>query len=185
MNPWKILSSTEIFKVGFFRVRKDVCELPDGRKMPGYYVMEFSDWVNVLPIDKSGQVIAIKQYRHASGQTHLEIPGGSLDPRLKEDPIYAGQRELLEETGYESANWLTCGYHYPNPALQNNRMHTFIALECERKRPQTLDPYEDLTLSPFPVKELTAKLDRGEFTHSLMAASVALAIPKLRELKII
>ena len=126
---WKVLKSKEILKLGFFRMRDDECELPDGRVMPHYYVIEFADWVNVLPITTDGQVIAVEQFRHGSDLVHLEIPGGSLDPRTGETPETAGSRELLEETGYAPAKMIYCGYHYPNPALQNNKLHTFLALK--------------------------------------------------------
>lgn len=182
---WKILDSKELLKLGFFRLRDDRCELPDGRVMPHYYVIEFADWVNVVPITTDHQVVAVEQFRHGSDLVHLEIPGGSMDPRKNEEPQAAGARELREETGYASEKWIYCGFHYPNPALQNNRMHTFLALDCKKVAEQDLDPYEDLTVKTFPASELAKKLDAGEFTHSLIAASVALALPRLRDFKII
>jgi 8-oxo-dGTP pyrophosphatase MutT (NUDIX family) len=180
---WKVLQSKELLKLGFFRLRDDKCELPDGRVMPHYYVIEFADWVNVLPVTTDGQVVAVEQFRHGSDQMHLEIPGGSLDPRISEEPQVAGERELLEETGYAPSEMIYCGFHYPNPALQNNRMHTFIAWNCKKVAEQNLDPFEDLSVKLFPLSELQGKLERGEFTHSLIAASVALALPKLREMR--
>jgi ADP-ribose pyrophosphatase len=180
VSRWKILESTELLKKAFFRLRQDRCELPDGRVMPAYYVFEFTDWVNVIPVTSAGQVLAITQYRHASEQVHLEIPGGSMDPPSKENPEHAASRELLEETGYSSSRWISCGFHYPNPALQNNRMHTFVALDCELTAATSLDPFEDLTLTPFPVGQLSGRLEAGEFSHSIIAASVARALPVLR-----
>ena len=185
MSRWKILDSVELLKQGFFRLRKDRCELPDGRVMPAYYVFEFTDWVNVIPISKTGQVLAITQYRHGSEQVHLEIPGGSMDLRTTESPEDAAARELVEETGYTSKRWISCGYHYPNPALQNNRMHTFVALDCELTAALSLDPFEDLTLTPFPVGELATRLENGEFSHSIIAASIARALPVLRREKVL
>ncbi len=185
MSRWKVLESKELLKLGFFRLRVDKCELPDGRIMPRYYVIEFADWVNVLPVTKDGQVVAVEQYRHGSDQIHLEIPGGSLHPQSPEDPLEAGKRELSEETGYESSRWISCGFHYPNPALQSNRMHTYLALDCVKAGEPRLDPFEDLSVELFPVSELPGRLERGDFTHSLIAASIGLALPKLRDLKIL
>ena len=180
MARWKILESIELLKQGFFRLRRDRCELPDGRVMPAYYVFEFTDWVNVIPITTDGQVLAITQHRHAAGLEFLEIPGGSMDARTPESPEHAAARELVEETGYTSSRWISLGFHYPNPALQNNRMHTFLALDCALMAAIALDPYEDLTLTPFPVAELETRLARGDFAHSIIAASVARALPVLR-----
>src|ERR1700753_1586705 len=100
IKPWKCLKSTEIFKTSFFRFRRDQCELPDGRVMPNYYVMEFPDWANIVPVTEDGRIVLVEQYRHAIGHVCLEIPGGSTDTKAFEEPKKAALRELLEETGY-------------------------------------------------------------------------------------
>jgi ADP-ribose pyrophosphatase len=182
MSLWKVLQSKELLRLGFFRVKDETCQLPDGRVMPHYYILEFTDWVNVLPVTADGQVIAIEQYRHGSGQTHLEIPGGSLHPGQSEEPRLAAQRELLEETGYASENWISCGFHYPNPALQSNRMHVFLALDCRKVSEPHLDPFEDLSVRTFQLKDFVSQWQSGQISHSLIAASVGLAMAKLRSL---
>lgn len=180
MSRWKVLETKELLKLGFFRLRSDRCELPDGRVMPNYYVIEFADWVNVLPITTDGQVLAIRQYRHGSDRVHLEIPGGSTHLKSAEDPQVAAQRELREETGYESSEWIHCGTHFPNPALQSNRLHTYLALGCHKVGEPELDPFEDLSVELFPLEQLQPRWEKGEFDHSLIHASVGMALAKLR-----
>jgi ADP-ribose pyrophosphatase len=180
MSRWKTLNSQELFATGLFRMRVDRCELPDGRVMPRYYVMEFPDWVNVLPIRKDGQVVLVNQYRHAAAREFLEIPGGSTHPGNTEDPRLAGERELLEETGYTAKDWLLCGSHFPNPAMQNNRLHTYIAFDCEKTSEQQLDPYEDLQVLTMDLTEVVQRWRKGEFSHSLIAASIGMALEPLR-----
>ncbi|MCB0365117.1 MAG: NUDIX hydrolase [Bdellovibrionaceae bacterium] len=175
MSKWKVLESSELFKSGFLRVRTDKCELPDGRVMPRYYVMEFPDWVNVVAITKEGMALVVDQYRHAAETTFLEIPGGSTDLRQTEDPRLAAERELLEETGYQAGRWMDVGFHFPNPATQQNKLHTYIAFECVKVQEPHLDPYEDLSVRLMPLKELYERADRGEVTHSLILSSLALA----------
>jgi 8-oxo-dGTP pyrophosphatase MutT (NUDIX family) len=120
-----------------------------------------------------------EQYRHGAGEVFLEIPGGSTDPGDNE-PLTAGRRELLEETGFESPKWIACGYHFPNPALQSNKMYTFLALDCVRVAEPTPDPFEDIRVIEMPVKEVLARLESGSFTHSLIANSLWLARPHLK-----
>ena len=177
---WKVLESKELFSSGIFKLRSDRCELPDGRVMPRYFVMEFPDWVNVLPVTKDGQVILVKQYRHASGQVHLEIPGGSMDPRLTESPEAGARREMLEETGYDSSQMELVCSHYPNPALQNNRMHTYIAFDCEKVAEQKFDEFEDLELYFCSIEKLEEHLLNGDISHSIMIASIATALSHLK-----
>ncbi len=178
---WKVLKSQEVMSVGFFRMRRDRCELPDGRVNDHYYVIEFADWVNIVLVTAEGKMVLVRQYRHGAGEAFLEIPGGSTDGRQKEDPRVAGERELLEETGYKPREMVYCGYHYPNPALQNNKMHTFLALGCEKVAEQDLDPFEDLVVELRPVEEVFALWLKGELRHSLIFASLGLAIPHLRK----
>ena len=56
-------------KVARGRARVDKLELPDGRIMPEYYVLEYPDWVNVIAITKNGKFVMERQYRHAAGIT--------------------------------------------------------------------------------------------------------------------
>jgi len=183
MSRWKVLNSTELLKSRVFRLRSDKCELPDGRVMPSYYVMEFPDWVNVVPVTADGQMVMIEQYRHAGDDLFLEIPGGSTHGK-DEDPRMAGERELREETGYEAADWIYCGHHFPNPALNANRMHTYLALGCKKVAEPQLDPFEDLSVRLMPVAEAIQRLNNGEIKHSLIAASMALSIKYLKDVKL-
>ena len=109
---WKTLSKEEIFRIAFISLDKEVCELPDGRRMPGYYVLHFPDWVNVTAIDKNGDILMIKQYRHASKRIHWEIPGGAVDKN--EDPALSAAREL-RETGMARAPYSLSAPTIPTP----------------------------------------------------------------------
>lgn len=180
LHDWKVLASEVVAQTGFFRLRSDRCELPDGRVMPRYYVMEFPDWVNVVPVTDDGQMILIEQYRHASGQVHLEIPGGSTHPGPQaEDPAEAAKRELLEETGYVPRDLQKVASHFPNPAMQSNRMHTFVAFGCQKTAEPSLDPFEDLRTVLVPIEEAVEKALAGAIDHSIVAASILAALPAL------
>jgi 8-oxo-dGTP pyrophosphatase MutT (NUDIX family) len=63
-----------------------------------FYRLDFSTWVNIVAVTKKQEIVFIQQYRFGSGQIEVEIPGGAVEPG--EDPLGAGIRELLEETGY-------------------------------------------------------------------------------------
>jgi ADP-ribose pyrophosphatase len=180
MSRWKILKSEILFKTGFFKARVDTCELPDGRVMPKYYVFEFPEWVNVLPITPDGKIVLVRQHRHGAEREFLEVPGGSTHPGANEDPRLAGERELIEETGYRAKEWISCGSHFPNPSLQGNRMHTFLALGCERVQEPELDPFEDLSVELMTVEEAYKLWLDGGFEHSIISASLALALKPLR-----
>ena len=91
---WKLLSSHYIHKGPWATLRIDKCEMPDGRIVDDYYVLEYSSWVNAVAITEDNKVLMVKQYRHAAGIISLEIPGGVVDGN--ETPVEALRRELLE-----------------------------------------------------------------------------------------
>lgn len=171
-KPWKTIHSESLLKTSVFEISKEKCELPDGRIMPAYFRIACTDWVNVIPFTKEGKIIMLRQYRHGSGEWNWELPGGALSPRTNEDPLLGAQRELLEETGCQSKRWEYKGAHRPNPALQNNKMHTFVAYDCEKTSDLELDPYEDLTIHYLTQEEVKNLIHTQQITHSLMLASL-------------
>jgi ADP-ribose pyrophosphatase len=193
IGKWKTLDTKELFKTAFFRLRSDRCELPDGRVMPNYYVMEFPDWVNIIPVTDDGHIVLVEQYRHASGEVSLELPGGSTTPAgvgggggasgagsgAGEDPQSAAVRELLEETGYAPTSVKFLRAHRPNPAMQTNFMQTYIGFGCKRVAEQELDPFEDIRVVTLPVADVVAKVFSGEINHSIIVASILYALPEL------
>ncbi len=178
-RAWKVLSSKELFKTGVFRFRSDTCELPDGRVMPNYYVLEFPDWVNIVPVTEDGKIVLVEQYRQAAGDTFIEIPGGSMDPRTGEDAKRAALRELVEETGYVPDDLRLIGVHHPNPAMQANKMHTYIGYGCRPLEKQNLDPFEDITVVVKEIPEVIDMILTGGITHSIVIASLLFALPVL------
>ena len=74
---WKILSSEYLIKRHWLTARRDVVELPDGRINKEYYVLEYPTWINVTAITKDGDMVLVRQYRHALGQTNFEIGSAS------------------------------------------------------------------------------------------------------------
>lgn len=79
---WKVLTSEYLARKPWFTVRHESIELPDGRRIPDYYVFEYPDWVNVIAITKEGKFVFIDQYRHGLGETDYEIPAAWPSPTM-------------------------------------------------------------------------------------------------------
>ncbi len=180
-TAWEVLSSDELFSHPYFRFRKDRCALPDERIMPAYYVMEFIDWVNVVPLTDDGKIVLVNQYRHAAKRRFYEFPGGTMEPGQHETPEDAARRELLEETGYAVSRLSYLGLHYPNPGLQDNRMHVFLGTGCRKQAEPKLDTYEDLEVELVDVQDFIECIEQGRPMHSLMLASLTLALPAIKK----
>ena len=122
---WKILSSTLDRSYRIFDLRTDRARSPRTGEDYDFYVIESPEWVNVIPLTPAGEVVLIRQYRHGIRDIALEIPGGLVDPG--DSPLAAARRELREETGYGEEDMISLGSVHPNPAIQDNRCHTFLA----------------------------------------------------------
>lgn len=179
---WKKLSSTYLFKDTWATVRADVCERPDGKIIEPYYVYEFPDWVTAFAITKEGKVILEKQYRHALGQVHYEIPGGCVEP-TDATMEAAISRELLEETGYQFERFEFLGLTSANPSTNNNIMHLFLATGGELVQEQQLDEGEDIEVQFATIDEVKNLLRTNQFIQSMHVTCIVKALERLGELK--
>ena len=165
---WKTLSSEYLIKRPWLTARRDKVQLPDGRILDEYYVLEYPTWVNVIAITKEGDMVLVRQYRHALGRTNFELVAGVLEKG--EDPLVAAQRELLEETGYSGGEWKELMQLSANSSTMTTLTHCFLAEGVEKTALQNLDASEDLEVYVFSQEEVKQKLQQGDFVQALMVA---------------
>jgi 8-oxo-dGTP pyrophosphatase MutT (NUDIX family) len=95
--------------------------------------------------------------------------------------VDAARRELREETGSAPADLDDPGHHYPNPGIQHNRMHVYLATGCVKVGEPQLDTYEDIAVESVQVQEFIQAVEQGRPMHSLMMASLTLALPAIKK----
>ena len=109
---------------------------------------------------------SIELYRHGSEDVWLEIPGGMID--AGEQPLEAAARELQEETGYEAREVVPLGSTRPNPAIQDNWIHTFLALDVEYRHEPLNHGTEQTRVRLVPLGQIPKLIAEGAITHSLV-----------------
>ena len=167
-GKWKSLCSEYIIKRPWLTARRDKIELPDGRIIPEFYVLEYPEWVNVIAITTDGKFVMERQYRYAADSTNYEIPCGVMEQG--ETPLEAAMRELKEETGYGGGQWRELMCISANPTSMTNMTHCFVATGVEKVSDQHLDATEELEVHLLSQDEVQALLRNNEMIQSLMIA---------------
>lgn len=170
LGSWPLLASEVLYAFPIYRLRRDSRRSPRTGNVHTFLVLDVTDWVNVVPVTPEGNVVLIRQFRHGTGSFVLEIPGGMVDP-ADPNPEEAARRELLEETGYTAERFHYLGSVHPNPAIQSNQCHTFLAESARRAQQQHLEGSEDIEVLEVPYERVADMIARREITHALVVTA--------------
>lgn len=174
---WTLLSSHYVHKGPWATLRADKCQMPDGRIVDEYFVLEYPNWVNAVALTREGKILMVRQYRHAANLVSLEIPGGVIDG--DEKPEEAMQRELLEETGYRFDNMEPLCTIYANPSTANNKTFCYVATGGVKVQEQALDDHEELIIEEYTVNEVRQLLADNKIAQALHCTALFYALGKL------
>jgi ADP-ribose diphosphatase len=170
IKPWQRVGSETVYRCRIFSLRRDRSRSPRTGDEHEFFVLEPGDWVNIVPITAEDEVVLVRQYRHGIGDFTLEVPGGMIDP---EDPsaLAAARREMLEETGYDGEDVVSLGQIHPNPAIQGNRCHSFLARNVEKRSEPRFDSTEEAEVVLVPLADLSELVRAGHISHALVVVA--------------
>ena len=169
--PFEFLRSETILKGRAFAIRRDTLKAPDGRETK-FDIIEHGGSVIIVPIDKDGNLLFVRQYRHAAGMDLLELPAGTLEEG--EDPAVCAAREIREETGFAADKIEKIGDFYLAPGYSTEFMHVYLAQDL-RHDPLEADADEFLSVEKFPFAEAIQMAERGEMPDAKSLAALLLA----------
>ncbi len=160
--PWKVLESKYNYRDRWLALRSDTVELPNGRVLTPFHVIEQPDWVTAVAITGAGNVVLVEEYRHGARQAVIELPSGIHDG--PGEPIEQMKRELVEETGFASDDWHPLGAFFANAPRLTNRVHCFLALDARKVAEPALDEGEVIVTHEVPLPQFLEELRDGRRT---------------------
>ncbi len=169
MKAWRRLGTERVAGCRVFDLDRVLYRPADDRPPREFFVVDAPDWINVIPVTDAGEVVLVRQFRFGIDSVTLEIPGGMCD--RGETPEESARRELLEETGYAAREIVPLGWVHPNPAIQNNRCHTFLAKGVQRVADPHGDPDESFEVVLEPLSRIPELIRSGKITHALVVAA--------------
>lgn len=159
------ISKQEEASLGRFTIHLDTVKV--GEKEFPYSYLKVKNSISVLPI-VNGEILLVKQYRHALKSWEYEIPGGGLeDGEIVEE---AAARELIEETGYKVDKIEMLGMYYPSSGLMNEKAYLCVAY-CHDEGNLRREPLELMTLELVSESTFESMIISGVFKHGMGIAS--------------
>ncbi|MCB9456406.1 MAG: NUDIX hydrolase [Anaerolineaceae bacterium] len=178
MQPWKTLARKVVLNYSkFLTVEEHRVELPDGQVIPDWPWVVTPDYINVAAVTGDGRFLCFRQTKYALGGPSLATVGGYIEPG--ETPLAAAQRELLEETGYEAAQWTDLGTYTVDANRGAGNGTLFLAQGARRVADPDADDLEEQELLFLSQAEVEAAVRNGEFKVMAWAAVMALALARL------
>lgn len=159
-RPWQVLSSFITYRDQWITLRSDRVRLPNGHELSPFHTIEGPDWANVVAITGDGQIVLTEEYRHGAKKTLLQLPGGHIDKG--EGALAAGQRELLEETGFAGGAWHELGTIFAASARLTSIVHLYLALGVEAQGRPRHDLGEDIRVFTMPWFKFSAAMVHGQ-----------------------
>jgi ADP-ribose pyrophosphatase len=169
--PFELLRSETLLKGRAFLIRRDHLKTPDGGETK-LDIIEHGGSVVIVPLDKDGNLLFVRQYRHAAGLDLLELPAGTLEKG--EDPAVCAAREIREETGFAADKIEKIGDFYLAPGYSTEFMHVYLAQDL-RHDPLEADADEFLSVESIPCAEAIQMAVEGKIPDAKSLAALLLA----------
>lgn len=154
------VSSETVFQGRLMHAKRDVVRLANGHETTREYLLH-PGAVLIVPLLDDGRLVFERQFRYPLHRAFIELPAGKIDPN--EDPLYTGQRELLEETGYRASVWRHLTTLHPCIGYSDERILVYLATGLEAGAHRR-DEDESLEVFTLTLNEAMDAMRRGEIT---------------------
>ncbi|WP_202076803.1 NUDIX domain-containing protein [Caldalkalibacillus salinus] len=120
----RTIGSQSIYEGKIIRVQVDDVQLPNGHTSKRELV-KHPGAVAIVPFTADEKMVLIRQFRKPLEKEIYEIPAGKLESG--EDPVICAQRELAEETGYQTEHMSYITSFYTSPGFADEILYLYEA----------------------------------------------------------
>lgn len=175
LRLWETVDRKTVFQHGMYlTVETHTVKLPEGQIIPDWVWLTIPSAVIVLAVTRDQQFLCFRQTKYAVEGTSLAPVGGMLEQG--EAAMDAAKRELLEEMGYASSEWVSLGNFILDPNRGIATMHLFLALNAYQTALPHSDDLEDQELVLLSRSGIEAALKAGDFKVLAWATVVSMAL---------
>ena len=176
---WEEIRTEHIIQDEWIDFRRSAYRFPDGSVFEPYYSYSRRDYVVIVAQDEEGRYLCVRQFRQGIREVTTEFPAGGIERTdgreysvgrngaAAEDALEAAKRELLEETGYVSAEWKHLLTVPSNATIADNYAHIYAAGNCRKAGGQHLDETEFLHVKQYTAKEIETLISNGNFQQAV------------------
>ena len=166
------ISQETVYSGRIIDARVDTILMSDGSQIVRE-VIHHPGAVAIVPIDDDDNVLMVRQYRYAAGQSLLEIPAGVLEEG--ESPDDTAQRELQEEIGFASRNLRAIGGLYSSPGFCDEFLYLYVARDLIASS-LPADDDEDISVESIPISRIDRLIRVGEIQDAKTVAGLLMAV---------
>jgi 8-oxo-dGTP pyrophosphatase MutT (NUDIX family) len=173
MSDWQTDSSKIVYETPWFKIHEDKVRNQLDRPLTYSYMELQRPSVFVVAVNEKGEVLLQNVYRYTVRQRLWEIPAGMIDEG--EEALDAAKRELVEEAGLTSDEWVPLGRLYQIAGTGNVPLEAFLARNVSDAGKAT-DEDEDITSHTFKsLEDIEQMIKNRELVDSPVLAVLYMA----------
>ncbi len=171
-KPIKTISSREVYRNPWTRVREDVIERADGQR--GIYgVIDKDPACIVIPLERTDEgefLWLVHQFRYTVGASYFELPqGGWEEADVNAEAMARG--ELREETGMRAERMIFLATLWIGYGVMRQMHHVFLAEGLTQGEHDRDAEEQDMTVHRVTVEEFESMLLDGRVMDNCTAAA--------------
>lgn len=175
MDQIKRLNRELVYKGSIIDFYRDKIEINE-EKQTTFDFINHRGASAMIPVDKDGKILMVRQYRNAIDDYTLEIPAGGLNPG--EDNLTCAIRECEEETGFMAGEVHHLIDIFTTVAFSNEKICIYYTEDITPSK-QNLDEDEFVTIERHSLEDLTTMIFDGRIKDAKTIAGI-LAYKTLR-----